>query len=104
MIKIDVLKEKEVISKIVLKGHALYDDYGKDIVCSGVSSVVITTVNAILLFDKKYITYESVQDKFEIIINEHNEIVDKLIQNMLNMLKDIENDYPKNIKIRKENL
>ena len=104
MINVSVSKEFSKIRKVTIKGHAMYDDYGKDIVCSGVSSVVITTVNAILLFDKDFISYESSKDKFEIIVNENNEITDKLLENMLNMLNDIEGDYPKNIKIRKENL
>ena len=104
MISVSVSKESSKIKKVTIKGHAMYDDYGKDIVCSGVSSVVITTVNAILLFGKDFISYENSKDKFEIIINENNEITDKLLENMLNMLNDIESDYPKNIKIRKENL
>ena len=89
--------------KIEISGHALFDDYGKDIVCAGVSSVVTTTINAILTFDKKYIYYLKEHDKLIIEINVHNEIVDNLITNMLDMLKDIEEDYPNNIKIGKEN-
>ena len=104
MINIVVTNKENKIKKISILGHALYDDYGKDIVCSGVSSVVITSVNAIMSFDKNYISYESKKDNFEITINEHNQIVDNLINNMISMLKDIENDYPKNVKFRKENL
>lgn len=104
MIKVRVSNEDSNISSITITGHACYDEYGKDIVCSAVSSVVITSVNAILTFGKEYISYEEAKDKFFIKINSHNEIVDNLINNMLNMLKEIENDYPKNIKIRKENL
>ena len=72
--------------------------------CSAVSSIVTTTVNAILMFDENYICYLSVKDKFVIDIKVNNEIVDKIITNMINMLNEIERDYPKNIKIRKENL
>ncbi len=104
MINIVVTNKDNKIKKVNILGHALYDDYGKDIVCSGVSSVVITSVNAIMTFDKNYISYESKKDNFEITINENNQLVDNLINNMINMLKDIENDYPKNVKIRKENL
>ncbi len=99
MIKVNVIGN----DKIEIIGHAMYDDYGKDIVCAGVSSIVITTINAILTFNKKYITYKNNKDNFTIIVNEHNEIVDNLIKNMINMLQQIENDYPKNINIRKEN-
>jgi hypothetical protein len=104
MIKVEISNKNDQIYKINMIGHANYDDYGKDIVCAGASTIVTTTVNAIEMFDKKYISYESKKDNFEIVINTHNEIVDNLITNMINMLQELENDYPKNIKIRKENL
>lgn len=100
MIKVNIYGNND---KIELIGHALFDDYGKDIVCAGVSSVVTTTINAILTFDENYVSYQNLKDKFEINIISHNEIVDNLINNMLDMLKNIEEDYPNNIKIRKEN-
>jgi hypothetical protein len=100
MIRINVIGKND---KIEILGHAMYDDFGKDIVCAGVSSVVITIVNAILTFNKDYIKYNILKDSFTIEINNHNEIVDNLINNMINMLKELESDYPKNIKIRKEN-
>ena len=92
--------------QIDIEGHAMYDDFGKDIVCAGVSSIVTTSINAILSFNENYLEYKedkTSKDKFIIEIKEHNEIVDKLINNMIDMLKDLEEDYPKNIKIRKEN-
>ena len=104
MIKVKVSKKNNLIDCVEVLGHAGYDDYGKDIVCSGVSSIVTTTVNGILTFDKSYISYSMKQDDFRIILNVHNEIVDNLINNMLNMLREVENDYPNNIKIKEENL
>ena len=100
MIKVNIIGKND---KIEILGHAMYDDFGKDIVCAGVSSIVITTINAILTFNKDYLKYENTKDSFKIYIKNHNEIVDNLINNMINMLKQIEEDYPKNIIIRKEN-
>ena len=100
MIKVNIIGNNDEID---IKGHALYDDFGKDIVCAGVSSAVITTINAILTFDEDYINYKVLEGNLNIKVNVHNEIVDNLLSNMINMLKDIEKDYPKNIKIRKEN-
>jgi uncharacterized protein YsxB (DUF464 family) len=88
--------------KISILGHANFGTYGKDIVCSSVSSIMTTTVNGILRFNKKYISYESKENEFQIVINEHNEIVDNLIDNMISLFKEIEKDYPKNIKIEEE--
>ena len=88
--------------KINILGHADFGTYGKDIVCSSVSSIMITTVNGILRFNKKYISYKEKENDFQIVINEHNEIVDNLIENMISLFKELEQDYPKNIKIEEE--
>ncbi|MBO5375283.1 MAG: ribosomal-processing cysteine protease Prp [Bacilli bacterium] len=104
MIRVKISNKNNLVNQVQILGHADYDEYGKDIVCSAVSSIVTTTINGILMFDKNYISYSENKDKFEIIINVHNEIVDNLINNMLNMLKEIEVDYPKNIKLKEENL
>lgn len=103
MIKVNVLVSDKV-KKIVITGHANYDEYGKDIVCSSASSIVITTVNAIITFDENYIDYKEEKDKFTIEINKYDDTLEKLITNMLNMLKELENDYPKYIKIKEETL
>ena len=95
MIKISIKYEENKIKEVLIKGHALYDDYGKDIVCAAVSSIVITTVNAILSINKDSITFdESVMIK----VIKDDEITDKLLINMINLLKELEHDYPNNIK------
>ena len=102
MLKVRISKKNGDVDKINMIGHANYAEYGKDIVCASISSILTTTVNAILTFDKSYITYENKKDNFMIKVNKNNEIVDNLISNMLKMLKELENDYPKNIKIEEE--
>ena len=102
MLKLKIHKTNNKIDKINLIGHADYADYGKDIVCSSASSILITTVNAIMTFDKTYITYEEKKNNFILKINKNNEIVDNLMNNMINMFKELERDYPKNIKIEEE--
>ena len=61
MIKIEVNKKN-----ISIVGHANYDEYGKDIVCAAVSSVVITSIEAIALFDKDAIDVIQSKDKLEL--------------------------------------
>ena len=96
MIKVSIKYENDRIKEISIKGHALYDDFGKDIVCASVSSIVTTTVNAILLIcGDDAINYDT---SFKITILEENATLDKLIINMINLLKELEHDYPKNIK------
>ena len=84
-----------------MSGHANYDDYGKDIVCAAASSIVITTINAILEIDKTWIDY-SLNEELTVTVRKDNNILNKLIDNMVNMLKELENDYQENIKIKEE--
>ncbi len=94
MIKVDISN-----NKIVIKGHANYDEYGKDIVCASVSSIITTTINAILEFDSDSIYYEDLKDQMTIEVLKNNEINDKLINNMIMLLEDLEKDYKDYIKI-----
>ena len=99
MIKVEVCKEKDLYKKVSVLGHAMYDEYGKDIVCSAVSSIVTTTVNGILALDKDSLNYE-VNEKglFITYISDNNES-QTLINNMVSLLKELEEKYPTNIKV-----
>ena len=94
MIKVEVTKDT-----ISIHGHAMYDDYGKDIVCAAVSSIIMTSVESIASFDEKSIDVNESTDKLIITINKHDMITDKLINTMINLLKEVAKKYPKNIKI-----
>ena len=94
---IKVLKEK---NKIEIKGHSMYDIIGKDIVCSSVSSIVITTINGIISIDNEALYYDYRNDKMLIEIKKNDEIVIKLIDNMIDLLKSLAKDYPKNINVK----
>ena len=96
MIKISYKKDK-LIEEIKIQGHAMYSDFGKDIVCSAVSTMVTTTINNILSLDKNAITYKS-DDAYILITNNDNEMASNLLDNMLSMLSELESSYPKNIK------
>ena len=94
---IKVIVKEDVIT---ISGHANYDEYGKDIVCSAVSATVITTVNGILSIDNSAIEVTE-GEKVEIKILKHSNVVDKLILNMINLLTELQNDYKDNIDIRR---
>ena len=98
MIKVNVTTKENLVEKITIKGHAMYDDYGKDIVCSAVSSIVTTTINGCIALDKDSLSYE-VNDKGLFISNINGDNTNTLINNMVSLLKELEEKYPTNIKV-----
>jgi uncharacterized protein YsxB (DUF464 family) len=88
---------------ITISGHANYSD-GNDIVCASVSSIMYTTVNALLRLDENSIKYTDNKDKVIIEVLKHNDVIDMLITNMMSLFNQLELDYPKNVKIYKEEI
>ena len=84
---------------ITIKGHAGYDDKGKDIVCASVSSIVITTINGIIEIDKDAIDYSDLDNEIIIRKIKEDDIVNKLLNNMILLLESLEKDYKEYIKI-----
>ena len=95
MIKININKDE-----IIIKGHSGYSEEGSDIVCASVSSICITTVNALISIDEDCVEYTEKDGYLNIKINKHSEVIDKLINNMINLLKELESQYKKYIEIR----
>ena len=93
MIKVRISKKDNVIQSIHCKGHAMYDDYGKDIVCASFSTMIITTINAILTFDQNAISYTDNNDLKIINIKKDN-ITNNLLNNLVNMIYELRNIVP----------
>ena len=100
MIKISTEKNNDIISSILIEGHSGYEEEGKDIVCSSVSSIAITTVNAILRINEKALDYQEKDGYLKINILKHDKYIDILVENMYELLKELEKKYNKYIKIK----
>lgn len=101
MIKVRILKKDNIIESMYCSGHAGYASYGKDIVCASFSTMVITTINAILEFDKDAISYTDTNDLKIINIKKDN-ITNSLLNNLVNMIYELKENYDKNINIKEE--
>ncbi len=101
MIKVEVKKKKDDISKIIISGHSGYEKSGKDIVCASVSSIAITTVNAILKIDKNALTYVEKDGFLEITFLKESEIISSLTSNMIELLEELQKQYSNYLKIIK---
>ncbi len=93
MITVKVEKEKQNFTSVQVLGHAMYDEYGKDIVCSAVSSIVITTINGLLALDNKSITYLSSSKGLSIKVLKQDKVTQTLIRVMIRMFKELEMKY-----------
>lgn len=100
MISVKVVKENSNVVKVSVLGHAMYDEYGKDIVCSACSSIVTTTVNGILSLNKESLSYLVSKKGMEIEVKAFDNTTQILINNMISLLKELEENYPENIKVK----
>ncbi len=100
MIKVKVEKVNAKYKKISILGHAMYDDYGKDIVCSAASSIVTTSINGILALNKGSLSYLVSKKGVSIDIKSTDTTTQILINNMVSLLKELEVNYPANIEVK----
>ena len=102
MIKVILTKKDDNVNKVIINGHAGYDDFGKDIVCAAVSSTVITTINILLSLDNLSISYNDSRGLIiEVLKNDMT--TKKIINVLISNLYELEKAYPKNIQIKEEN-
>lgn len=104
MIKVTIQKNSDRITEVAITGHSNYEESGKDIVCASTSSIAITTVNAILRFDQNALRYEEGEGSLKLYIEKHTKTIDTLLDNMIELLQELESDYPKFIKVSKEEI
>ena len=102
MTNINIKRKNNLVEKIKILGHTGYDEFGRDIVCSSISSIVITSVNAIVRLNDKSIIHNEKSGNVEITVINHDNVTDVILDNMLDLLKELERQYPKNIKINEE--
>ncbi len=100
MITVDVKRKDNYINFVRIKGHADYADEGFDIVCSSISSIAITTVNAIIKIDGESIVYSEDDGFLEIGILYYNDVINILMENMISMFQELRKNYKEYIKIR----
>ena len=99
MIKVNCVVSNGLIERLSIKGHADYDTLGKDIVCAAVSSIVTTTINNIIALEENTIKYDTKEGNVCITVLRNSDVTNKLLNVLINMLKELASDYPKNIKI-----
>ncbi|ACU78516.1 ribosomal-processing cysteine protease Prp [Mycoplasma mycoides] len=101
MVDIIINYKNNKIIQFQMKGHANSDEYGKDLVCAGLTAIVSGALNAIDSYYKNDVDIEVLKNKITIIVKQEN---NNNLQLMLDMLKiqiqTITIQYPKNARIK----
>ena len=101
MIKIKIARDEHGISLISMQGHAEYDQYGKDIVCSAASTIIIGGINAIAqLGYLSFISYKVDAGDVELEINTECAELQIILNTLLVQFQSIEESYPKYIQVQ----
>ena len=96
MISVVITKHNNEYIGFTLDGHAGYADFGKDIVCAAVSTLVINTINSIERFTDDAFSTEFHEERGFISTNFSETLSDKaklLIDSMLLGLDEIQKQY-----------
>lgn len=84
-----------------MNGHAEYDKYGKDIVCSAASSIIVGGINAIAEFGYlNKISYQVKSGKARLKVLNHDDQLDIIIKTIYYQLITIQESYPDYIQIQ----
>lgn len=88
---------------IKVSGHANYEESGKDIVCSSVSTAVILSSNLIERFgDGEFVEVKVSDGYFNLTVNYFTQPIKTILDNLVWTLEELKKQYPKYIKIKKE--
>ena len=97
MTKITIYRnENREVERFTCTGHAGYAASGEDIVCAGISILVINTINSIETFTSVPFVCEADEETGDIDFQFTDEIspnASLLIESMILGLKEIQNDY-----------
>lgn len=100
MISVNVTFIGNEVKTLTVSGHANYAEYGKDIVCAGVSAVVTGGINA-LTSNVKNIKIINEDNKLGVEVINSNQEIQIILNTILIQLETIQKSYKKYIKIEK---
>lgn len=105
-------KQSGLWASLEVSGHSGYGTVGTDIVCAGISTAVISSVNLLdKLIEGCFDISQNEEEGYVSIYNlDYQKVeeskryfIDLIFQNLIDILKDIEDEYPKNLKVKIEN-
>lgn len=102
MIQVKIKRKDNKIINIRVSGHAKSDEYGKDLVCAGVSTACVGIANALVNYD--FLQYGSItlnEGLCEIEVDRNSETFQIVLEVFVTILETIEESYHEYINIMK---
>lgn len=100
MVKVKIVKEEDLIKSLNISGHAKAAEYGKDLVCAGVSCISIGLANALNKLAQNSCAIDISENLVSIKVLNSDVSIQTILQTGIIQLQTIEEQFPKNIKIK----
>lgn len=97
MIQVTTTKQANGYTQIVVNGHANYASKGQDLVCAGVSAIVIGTCNALYELIPDYDGVVMEENQICITVHQPTERSNLILETMLIQLQTVQQKYAKYI-------
>ncbi|TGY65843.1 ribosomal-processing cysteine protease Prp [Dubosiella muris] len=103
MVKIRISTHHKDIQNIDIKGHAMAGEYGQDVVCAGISSIVFGAMNALDTLFPEFCDFTVDDDRIGIYVKRSSDSLQLVLRAVVLQLKTIEESYSDKLKFtRKE--
>lgn len=101
MVKVTYFYQNTNITAVKITGHANFAEVGSDIVCAGISAIVIGTLNALHELENNQVqVIDNTIGLINLKVTNFTNNSQIILKTMLWQLKTIKNQYPKYINIK----
>lgn len=105
MIKVLVKRNNKYITQVKIKGHAEFGEYGKDLVCAGVSAIATGICNTLAkknFLEQKKCAIVLKNGNIMIDVYKEDEVMQVILETLVISLESFVEDYHQYIKITYE--
>ena len=104
MITVTVTRQERRVKSVVIKGHAGYAKFNKDIVCAAVSAIAQTALLGIMQYSDNKVDYTRGDDGFLrfTVPDGNNEVIDGIVETMILGIKDVQKGYGTFVKLEEK--
>lgn len=95
------VNDKDQYVSLIVQGHALQNEYGKDLICASVSSIMFGFMNALDALDED-VKIKQLTNKIEVVNESSSQVIQDYFELVIIQLKTIEESYGDFIKVERK--